>query len=275
MSDVLNHTMCDILEIVARFKFVCLSQMLPLLGKSTSYVREQLSRLKGIGLLASYNLEKPIKSESMYYLTEKGKAVLLDNAKVFAEDIKLPIGAPLAVRDYPHRRSTVSVLIGTYYHLSALNLHIAGFSYYFDKIGNNRKAGTLESVTKISIGDRHFIPDAIMLTGDAENRNIILIECFCDATATRPLAQIFGNYLPAIAIGSPGLKYGLKKNPIVLSAFEHGSIKDKVVAKLRQDSDFMPFAELFYFTSIEDMLHAPATAWKDIHGNIVNFNKQD
>lgn len=272
MSMIISNTGSSILELLARFKFLCLSQMLPLIGgKSISYTRGQLASLKNKGLIASYSLEKPIKSESMYYLTEHGKELLLSNAKVFADDIRLVLGVPFFVRDYAHRKATIQVHISLFYHLQSLGITITDFLCYFDKSGNNRKAGNLEALTKIPIGNAFFIPDCIMLTKSEEQTTLYLIEMFCDATATRPIDQFYTKHLPAIAQGSPAEKFGLEANPFVLSAFDSPTIKQKVIEKLLGHNQFKAFADLFYFTTVEELKEHPANAWKDINGKTLVF----
>ncbi len=267
---IISNTQSNMLELIARFKFLTLSQLKPLIAKSTSYMRAQLASLKTKGLIGSYNLEKPIKSESMYYLTEQGKELLLSNAKVFADDIRLVLGVPFFVRDYSHRKKTIQIHISLYYLLLALGITISDFLCYFDKSGNNRKVGNLEARTKIRLDNGFFIPDCIMLTKSEAKTTLYLIEVFCDATAARPLEQFYTKHLPAIAQGTPGETYGLAANPFVLSAFESPAIRQKVVQKLQQDNTFTPFTDLFYFATIEEVQHN-ANDWKDIDGNTIVF----
>lgn len=271
MDMIVSNTQATILELLARFKFLTLSMLKPLVAKSTSYMRGQLASLKSRGLISSYNLEKPIKSESMYYLTEQGKELLISNSKIFPEDIRLVIGVPFFVRDYDHRKQTIQIHLSLYYYLLSIGIVIADFLCYFDKSGNNRKSANLEALTKISIGNAFFIPDCIMLTQSEEKTMLYLIEMFCDATASRPLEQFFTKHIPAIAQGSPSEKFGLETNPFVLSAFESPTIKQKVIEKLQQQAKFKPFADLFFFCTIEELKHSPANAWKDINGNTLVF----
>jgi hypothetical protein len=272
MSTIISNTGATILELLARFKFLCLSQILPLIGgKSVSYTRGQLAILKNKGLIASYNLEKPIKSESMYYLTEKGKELLMSNTKIFADDIRLVLGEPFFVRDYGHRKATIQVHVSLFYHLQSLDISIVDFLCYFDKSGNNRKSGNLEARTKIAVGTTFFIPDCIMLTKSEEKTTLFLIEVFCDASTTRPIEQLFSKHIPAIAQGSPAEKFGLAANPFVLSVFESASIAQIVIEKLQKLPAFKPFAHLFFIASLEDVKNETANAWKDIDGNMLVF----
>lgn len=273
MSELLSNTMCDILELAARFKYITFSQAKPLLlpVKSVSYIRSQFARLKNLGLLSSYNLEKPIKSESMYFLTEKGKDVVLSNSKIFADDIRLVTGVPMMVRDYAHRKQTVQIHLSLFYLLRGFGITIKVFACYFDKSGNNRKAGNLEAITKIPLTDGFFIPDAIMLTESNNETSIYLIECFCDNIATRPFQQLITKHMPALALGTPALKFGMKCNAIVLSVFENAGIKNKVIAQLEKQTNFNAFAHLFFFSDIRELMDNPAQAFKDIQGNPIIF----
>lgn len=268
---IIGQTESDILELVARFKFLTTSQLLPQLKKSTSYIRSKLAALKSKGLLASYNLEKAIKSENMYYLTEKGKIAVLENSKLFADDIRLVIGQPFFVRDYTHRKQTIEVQLALYNYLPTIGVGIIEYLCYFDKSGNNRKSGNLQSLTKVELQDGFFMPDSIMVTECNEETNVYMIEVFCDTLAQRPIQQLYTKHIPALAQGSLSVRYGIQKNSKVLAAFEKASIRDKVIERLKTDGKAEAFKHLLYFTTVSELKQNSSNSWKDTDNNILDF----
>lgn len=125
--EVINNVQADILESLGRFKFLSTTQIKRLIGKSLSYNREQIASLFERKYIKAYHLEKPAKAENIYYLSENGKDVLLQNHKFFADDIKIPKGVPLVVRDYVHRKHFVDVHIALYYFLKEKDISIEKF----------------------------------------------------------------------------------------------------------------------------------------------------
>lgn len=267
--NIINETQTNILNLLARFKFLTVSQMQPLLSKSTGYIRIQLADLGKNGFVKCFQLSKTFKTEGMYYLTENGKDVILQHSKVFDGDIKLPVGQPLLVKDYSHRKQMISLTIALYYHVTGLGITVTEFMSYFDKQGDNRKSGNLEAKTKIPIGNGFFIPDGIMLTEKDGTKSMYFLEQYCDSSSTRVIEQIQKHVL-AIAEGSPARKFGINANPVVLCCFEQEGIKNKVIEKLSNE-DFKPFEHLFYFCSLKDIIDDPSQALKNIQGDTIIF----
>src|SRR4028118_2405779 len=144
---LINNIQSDILESLARFSFLAVSQLQRITGKSLGYLREQLAILSHRKFIGSYHLERPGKAENIYYLMETGKELLLLHEKVFAGDIRVPVGVPLVVRDYQHRKNFVDMHIALYANMQEQGISITEFHAYFHKKGNNRTAHNLEAKT--------------------------------------------------------------------------------------------------------------------------------
>lgn len=266
---LISDTQHKILALLARFKFLVISQMLPLLSKSAGYTRQQLARLAALGFIKSHQLSKTYKAEAMYFLTEEGKQLILQHSKMFEGDIKLVVGVPLFVNDFVHRRNTISLTIAIYYHVTKQEIAVIDFFSYFDKQGDNRKSGNLEAKTKIPIGNGFFIPDWIMLTEKDGNKSMYFIEMYCGNSSTRVIEQMH-KHIIAIAEGTPAAKFGIKANPFVLSCFEHDGIKNRVIEKLRTNKTFKPFAHLFLFSTLQDV-QKDDSAWRTINNDPLVF----
>lgn len=271
MENTINNVQADILELLAKFKFLTISQITPLINpeRSVGYIRTQLAGLTKNKYIKAFALAKPTKAEHMYHLTEAGKLLIIEHAKAFPENIKLPVGEVLLVRDFAHRKATVSVTIALTKAMEGKGITILSFDSYFDKTGsnNNRNGKVLEAKTKIPMqsDDRSFfIPDSIMVTESNEQKSIYLIEMFCDASATRVMSQLETHVL-ASAQGAPGTKLGIRVNPIVISAFQYPNVMKNVMEKFRNRSGFEAFIPYFFFGLLDEITLDAAKAFKTVN----------
>ena len=269
---LINNLQTEILENLGRFKFLTTSQIRQLTSKSLSYVRENLSSLTQSGYIKTYRMEKFIKAENMYYLTEKGKDIIISHEKVFADKIKVPVGVPLVVKDFQHRKNFIDFHIALYQYLEDKETRIYRFYAYFDKIGNNRTAHNLESLTKISLGEgQFFIPDGIIITRNESNdKNMYLMEMYNGKDTIRTLQQL-AKHSRAIALGTPAQKFKIQKNPYVLCVFEYESSKQAVIKRLQTNDRFIPLADFFFFISLEEMQKDFVNSWYNLNGKGLSF----
>lgn len=269
---LINNLQSDILENLGRFKFLTTSQIKLLTNKSLSYIRENLSLLSQNSYIKAYRIEKFIKAENMYYLTEKGKDIIISHEKVFADNIKVPVGVPLVVKDFQHRKNFIDFHIALYQYLEEKETQIHRFYAYFDKIGNNRTSHNLESKTKISLGeDQFFIPDGIIITiNENDDKNMYLMEMYNGKDTIRTLQQL-AKHSRAIALGTPAQKFKIQKNPHILCVFEYESSKQAVIKRLRSNERFMPLADFFFFVSLENMQKDFINSWENMNGKALNI----
>lgn len=270
---LINNIQADILESLGRFSYLSVSQFQRLTGKSLGYLREQLAILSERKLIKSYHVEitARVRAENIYYLLPAGKEVLQHNEKAFADDIRVPAGVPLVVRDYQHRKNFVDLHIALYKQLQKQGIPLSLFLSYYDKVGNNRKEGNLESKTKIPCGkEAFFIPDGVMITGRGESKTLYLLEMYNGKDTIRTLQQL-GKHAEAIAQGSPGQAFGIRANPLVLSAFEYDSIKQAVIKRLQQNERFSAMSSLYFFASLEEIKTNCEGAWETIDSETLLF----
>lgn len=265
---LLNRIQSDLLEYIGRFHFLAVSQCVLLTGKSKGYVREMLGKLSGRGYLKSYRVEvaHKVRAENIYYLTSLAKDFLLSHKNVFAEDIKLPVGTPVVVRDYFHRYHFVSVHIALYQYLQAKGITIDTFLTYFDKVGAARK-GTLTAKSTIPLeGKVSYIPDGIMIAGG----RLYLIEVFADRD-TKRIINSLATHARAISLGSPGKTFDMSVNPIILSVCEHTGTLNAVIKRLSGDPNFQPLKGLYFFASLEEVKRNCGEAFKSIDEETLVF----
>lgn len=272
---IINNIQSDILENTGRFKFLTVSQIKRITGKSISYIRENLSALTQQGYIKAFHIEKYSKAENMYYLTEKGKDIIISHEKAFPEDIKLPVGTPLVVRDFQHRKNFIDIHIALYGYLQDKETDILKFYAYFDKTGNNRTAHNLESKTKIALdkeGTEFYMPDGIMITEHlhSQEKNMYLLEMYNGKDTIRTIQQI-AKHGKAIKNGTPAKRFNIQKNPIILCVFEFESSKQAVIKRLQDNEKFNPISEFFFFASLDDVVNDCKNAWRNIQGEYEAF----
>lgn len=269
---LINNIQADILENLGKFAFLTVSQFQHLTGKSLSYLREQLAILTQRKYIKSYHIERPGRAENIYYLTTSGRDVLLQHDKAFPDEIRLPVGVPLVVRDYQHRKNFIDLHIALYKQMQAYEISMLAFLTYFDKQGNNRTDHNLESKTKISLGnDLFFMPDGIMITQQDNNTVLYLLEMYNGKDTLRTLQQL-AKHVKAIALGTASQKFDIKSNPIVLCAFEYDSSKIAVIKRLKQNERFTNMRSLFFFATLEQVQKDCSTAWKNIDEIVLVFS---
>jgi DNA-binding MarR family transcriptional regulator len=267
----INIIQSEILENLGRFAYLTVSQLQRITGKSLSYLREQLASLSHRKFIKSYHIERPGRAENMYFLTEQGKEVLLHHEKAFEHTVKLPVGIPLVVRDYQHRKNFIDLHIALYRYMQEVGITIPVFLTYFDKQGNNRTAHNLESKTKIPIGgELFFIPDGIMITEYNNGMKLYLLELYNGKDTIRVLSQL-GKHVKAIALGTASRKFDIQSNPIVLCVFEHESCKTAVVRRLVANERFTTMSKFFFFASLEAVQNDCAVAFETIKGKKLDF----
>jgi DNA-binding MarR family transcriptional regulator len=269
--DFINNIQAEILENLGRFAYLTVSQLQRITGKSLSYLREQLANLVRRKFIASYHIDRPGKAENMYYLTTNGKEILVHHEKFFADDIKLPKGIPLVLRDYNHRKHFIDAQIALYAYLHTNNIDIPVFLTYFDKQGNNRTDKNLEAKTKISLGEELFyIPDGIMITENSYQRKLYLIELYNGKDTLRVLQQL-SKHVRAIALGTASKKFEIQDNPVVLCMFELESNKTAVIKRLETNERFTAMSELFFFASLETVQNNCGNAFVNVNKKQLNF----
>lgn len=265
---LINRIQADLMEYIGRFGFLAVSQCVFLTGKTRGYIREMLGSLSSRGYVKSYRVEvaHKVRAENIYYLTSLAKEFLLSHKNIFADDIKLPIGTPVVVRDYFHRYHFVSVHIALYHHLMAKGINIDTFLTYFDKTGAARK-GTLTAKTTIPLeGRASFIPDGIMIAGN----KLYLIEMFSDKDAKR-IINTLATHAGAIGLGTPGKTFDMPVNPIVLSVFENAGTKRAVIKRLAANPHFQPLKGLYFFASLDDVIKNVGQAFHTITNETLVF----
>lgn len=272
---LINNIQATILELLAVYQYLSVSQLQVLTKKSLSYLREQLAILRQRKYIAAYTVTvtAKVRAESIYHLSPVG-VEFLQNEKAFIGAINYPKGSSvLVVKDYMHRLAFQWLQIYTRLHLEQERIKLVDFSTYFDKTGNNRKDKNLEAKTKIILNKetgQFYIPDGTMLCEKQNKITLYLIEHFADKNTIRIINTI-ATHAKIIANGNASRQYNVQSNPVILCCFSFDSIKQAVIKRLIANEQFTPVSPLFLFASLDDVKENFRHAWHTITSHKLQF----
>jgi len=228
----------NVMEHLARYKFLTLSQMLALdigttqyqyLWKQVMSIRDRKNPLVGCH---SFGIPQP----------QKGKV----------ERIKMPIGKTAAYRDYFHRKYTIDFQIALDKWANENGVIIPYFDTYFDKVGNNRKDKSLRAKTKIGEGDDdYFIPDGVFDVTIEDVKRFYLFEMYNGVDTGRTIKQLT-KHAHALVERKTHTKYKLdrKKSYNIVLVFEFDSMMKAVIKRISSDERFKFIEKYFLCKSL-------------------------
>jgi hypothetical protein len=276
----MSESELKILEALARYKFLTVSQLdfLNILkNKVGLYARlRELRAGKKPYIRSNVFGIMPGKGrlEDFYFLDKRGKEFLIENLGYTEDKIKIPKGrATLFQRDYFHRKRTIDFfLYFDNFLIKNENSHIIFLDYYFDKIGDNRKAKNLTAKNKIEIEETGggFIPDIITKFRYKGVPYLFFIEQHNGKDTKKLLKQLYYHLL-AIEQGAGAEKYNMNKSHRVVVIFEFESILNATIERVQQIQDFQGFEKFFIFKTSKDLEKDFFNNWKDLNNNIVSF----
>lgn len=272
---LINNIQATILEQLAVYQYLSVSQLQVLTEKSLSYLREQLAILRQRKYIGSYTVTvtAKVRAESIYHLSPVG-VDFLQNEKAFIGSINYPKSASvLIVKDYAHRLAFQWLQVYTRLYLEQEHIKLVDFTTYFDKSGNNRKDKNLEAKTKIILNKetgQFYIPDGIMLTEKDDKTTLYLIEHFADKNTIRIINTV-ATHARIIANGNASRQYNVQSNPVILCCFSHDSIKHAVIKRLIANDQFKPVSPLFFFASLDEVKENFGQAWHTVTNEKLMF----
>ena len=242
---VITNIQGKVLEGLARYKYLTLSQMLDLKVGTTryKYLWEQVKSLRDRKrpLVECHKFESPNprkgRVEAMYYLSKKGKDMLINEFQHPEEQIKIPLSKTPAYKDYFHRKHTISFQIALDTWANVNGFTVPFFDTYFDMVGDNRVNKNLRAKTRIEFGEKdYFIPDgAFWLEGQYKQR-LFLFEMYNGKDSRRVVQQLH-KHAKALTERFTHQKYelSLKKSYTIILLFELESIKQAVIEKAKRE----------------------------------------
>lgn len=281
-SNKITSIQCNVLEALAKVKFMTLSQMLDFGVGTTQYkylwkqVASLRDRKRSLIDRRSFNTAERLgRVEDLYFLTKRGRQVLIYDLQVPEEEIRMPIGKIIAYKDYHHRKSTIDFQIKLLQWAKANTFQIPLFSAYYDKIGDNRSGKNLTTLTKIEFeGDQFFIPDALFLLQSTERERLFLFEMHNGHDTLRLLKQLHKHAHALVGrYTHRKLNYDSQKSYSIILLFEHTSTKQAFIKRLiKKGAAFRDIQQFFLCKSMEEMNQGDFDlGWQTIFGEEKNL----
>ena len=271
MIDIITPKQQEILMALARFKFLTTSQMVRLgIDKHSQNLNGNLVKLRERKRKLINHINFGMGKEYFYFLTQKGKQLLVDHLYLSPDEIKAPIGrTSFFSTDYNHRKSCISCIIEMMNSASQEGFEIEFCDWYFEKTGNNRRDKNLQSKSRIELTNRYIEADAIFMTSRANEKFLYVFE-YERKRDSRYIYKKCRDYLEALTIGEPSIKYGFNKGCRVLYVFETPAIMKAVISRIQQDNDFRAFHKHFLFKHFKELESAFFSDWLSINNENMN-----
>lgn len=271
----------NVLEKLARYKFLTMSQFLRLDIGTTQYnyltmqIKSLRDRRRALVGCHNFHTPQPKKGrvESMYFLTKFGREALISELGIEEKTIKMPIGKTMAYKDYWHRRFTIDYEIQLDKWGNSNGVIIPFFDTYFDKVGNNRIAKNLRAKTRITLSENeYFIPDGLYYLHKEDAKRLHLMEMYNGKDTGRVVRQLH-KHAQALSSKCTHKQFNLEANRsyTITLVFEHESIMQATIERIQQEGAFHKIAKYFLCKSIEDVREGDFDNWIDLNGEVVPF----
>lgn len=262
------------IELLARFKYLTISQMLALgLAKHASNLRLSLNELKDGDFIGSISFGLSVskgKLEHFFYLKQKG-AELYNNLPCLLLpdcDPKFPKNlSTLFHADYEHRKATIRFYIELFKWSLVKQMQIEFVDYYFDMVGSNKgKAeSSLSSKNKIQLRYTSITPDIIAKIEGTDRDYLFVAEIHRGNDLNRLVKQILW-HCEAATVGAIQEKYDYQRAVKTYVILDNMDLLPYLCTKLKAKPEFEPFAPSFLFSSLEELEKDFFGGWKTHEG---------
>lgn len=268
----------DVLVFLAKYKFLCSSQLTKLglyknKGDVTNLLKPMAEQKKPLIGVIKFPTDPTIgKLEYIYYLTKFGEKAVLEDLDYPQEKIKKVKSKPISTKDYFHRKSTIDFHIGLNQWLQNSRGEIKFLNYYFDKMGSFRdKDKKIREINKFYLKDgKSFIPD-ITVKFKVNNENFIFLFEQHNGKDTKRLLDQLHVHLLAIQEDVVSTKFKINKHNRVVVVCEEKSVKDSIIQRLQEINNFNNFYEFFIFKTNDELKKDFFNNWTLINGEQVSF----
>lgn len=286
---VFTEVESNILQRLAHYKYLTLSQMVKVNVGGKSYTCTRLKQLREAGYVGVSQYGGVYKSggggraENINYLTPKGAKLLASMGTEWElENIRYPKNIDGIFRnDYFHRISTVNVQIAFELWCKWLAYEIVFFDAYFYTLGSAKKSkenDPLRGQTTISVPHgKPVAPDGIFAVDTGKKKLFFCLEVHNGADVTRLVEQAKA-LSRAVAKGyitnHYKTKYDIQNSPRVLFTVETENMLRLVKKRLVADTFFSPawMKEVFLFNVAEQVWNDFESGWQNMEGNIYKLS---
>lgn len=270
-----------ILELLARFKYLTVSQMISLqIAKHASNLRLSLSMFVDAGYIdkLTFATDPSVgKLEYFYCLTKKGTEVLLEAYEPIYPScaIKYPKNNNNHFsRDYNHRKITIDFHVAFFQWALKNHIDVAFVDYYFDTVGANsgheRKSAPLVSKNQLNIQDTYRAPDIITKLNGIDRDYLFMVEVHCGYDTGRLYRQILWHAALSSA-GKAQDKYNYKRGIKIYIVLEHAPMVQNITKWMQQSPELAEFKSFFLFKSLDSLKEDFFNGWTHCDGQFNNF----
>lgn len=268
----ITNTQTQILESLARFKYLTNGLISEIIGKGKNWViNSGTIPLKERDLIGVINFgvhPTTGKLPNIYFLRPKGVKMLVDDLHYDPEEIRHPKGQNIFAKDYFHRLETIKTHIGADAFIKSIDGELITFETYYDKIGSNRTDGSMTS-TKLDLPDGSFIiPDGVLKYKKSDQSDVLfLLEVYKGKDTKRVIQQV-RKLIYAIYNGVPSRKYNYDKSARLLLLFETEKALKSAITRIKQDEYLQQFEHLekcIFSRDLDSIEKNFATHWVDLH----------
>lgn len=277
-SGTITNIQGKVLESLAKFKFLTLTQMLEIgvgtgqykyLWKQVASMRDRKRKLVD---RKSFNTEERLgRVEDFYFLTSKGREALILDFRIAEEEIRMPVGNSIAYKDYHHRKSTIDFHLKLSLWAKNRGVELAFFTTYFDKEGNNRSDKNLSTLTKIDFGaGEYIIPDAVFKLQTEDRERLFLFEMHNGSDTMRLMKQLH-KHAQALVMKHTHKKFGYDpmKSYTTLLLFETDTAKESFINRVVTTGEAFSKVQKFFLCKSVVALETQSFGenWKTIFGH--------
>lgn len=275
----ISPTQEKVLRSLARYKYLSTEQLQKLTGlKHKQQVYENLRELKAKSLIDQivYGAVTRVGTTAkLNFLSYKGAKAVGELPDI--DILRYPKSTSTMFKnDFYHRIHTIDLMIAYDEWLNQSNFIPSFYEAYFDSIGS-QKSDILKntSKTKVVVSEALSVtPDAIFSFQDMQaNPKLFVLEVTNGRDTGRTTRQIKNNLI-AMYKGAVSEKYGIKKTPLLLVAFEHEAHKAGVLKAIQEadfSTTFLGLEKYLFFSMQQQASKHWATAWESITGQIASI----
>ncbi len=266
----LNKKQVLILKAIARYKFITYSQIVTLgIEKHKNKLSSLFSDMRDCKRPLIKKIPHRFGVEAKHYLTKKGKEVLLELYEDMSEEnIRLPIGAiHTDTQDQKHRTTTIDLQIKLDFACQKHNIPLLLCDRYFDCVGDNRINKNLKSKTAILYNDHKSLKaDLTFIFQTSTQKELYLLELE-NGKDTKKAVQKCINHGKALFRRSANEKYKFTHGYRTLWVFEHQSIMQATMGRLKENPFFKHLVEFFLFKALDNMEGDFFEDWRNLSGD--------
>ena len=259
--DVISEKKEEILTLLAKYKFLTVSQLETLGVSSKQYLQKTLKVLRETKLTnrIEYAFTAKLgKFEDIHFLTSRGATAIAQGGIMNIEEIQVPSNSqPIFFNDYVHRIRTVDCQIAFDQWTAQTGRTSVFFECYYHKIGSNRKkaqTGVLQAKTRLYFDDgKYFEPDGVFMYENEQGEKTLATIEICNNRDTKKIENQVKNHLLAFQEGLAKKKYEHDKGNYILFVFSEPDIMKFTIDRLLKNPNILKAEPFLLFKSLKQL----------------------